>query len=425
MVDRHILSSYVQTKYWMSAGQSALARRRDHLWSRLQPSLAKTPALKPYVNRPLCDYPITEPSIMRADYGAWNSLGLSHLEIIEGAQSAEMGSKSPPGNLPANLSFGFSTGTSGNRGIFIASAQERADYIGQSLARLLPWSSLLRGGRIALILRASSELYSDVGTNGRFSFKHIPLACSEQDMIEQLTHYQPTILIAPAHRLAQLAKACESGRMSRLPLMHCFTGSEPMGEQEGRWIGKHLGIQPNPIYQATEGFLAATCRHGRLHLNEHSLVIAKEPVAGTTLWRPVVSDLKRKSQPIIQVRLDDLLEDDTQGPCACGYSGRTIKMVFGRAQDIWRWPSLILTPPEIYRALEAILPPPITWQITGTPSQIKLSLGKECPNLNPSELVLKLTASLKPPVPIILSQKAPDKPNPKRRQILWHGDIHA
>jgi phenylacetate-coenzyme A ligase PaaK-like adenylate-forming protein len=206
--------------------------------------------------------------------------------------------------------------------------------------------------------------------------------------------------------------------------MHCFTGSEPIGEQERQWIGKHLGVLPNPIYQATEGFLAASCPYGRLHLNEHALAIAKEPVAGTKLWRPIVSDLRRKSQPIIQVRLDDLLEDDTQDRCRCGYAGRTIKLVFGRAQDIWRWPNHVLTPPEIYRALEAILPPQIAWQITGGPLQISLSLGKECPDEVRDTVVPKLAATLNPPVPIVLTQEEPDQPNPKRRQILWQSDIY-
>ncbi len=425
MVDRQIITSFLQTKFWMRASKRALARHRDRLWTDLQPSLAATPALKPYVNRPLSDYPIIEPKVLRADYGAWNSLGLNHAQVMEGALCGELGSKSDPADLPAQTSFGFSTGTTGNRGVFIASAEERADYIGQSLARLLPWSTLFKGGRIALILRASSQLYSDVGTNGRFTFKHIPLTCSEQEVIAQLRDYQPTILIAPAHRLALLAKARLSGQLGPLPLMHCFTGSEPIGEQERHWIGKHLGVLPNSIYQATEGFLGASCRYGRLHLNEHALVIAKEPVSGTKLWRPIVSDLRRKSQPIVQVRLDDLLEDDTQDPCSCGYAGRTINLVFGREQDIWRWPSRILTPPEIYRALEAILPPQIAWQITGGPLQISLSLEKASPDDVRDSVVSKLAALLNPPVPIVLTPEEPNQPNPKRRQILWHSETHV
>lgn len=425
MVDRQILLSFLQTKFWMRASESALSRHRSRLWSGLQPSLAATPALKAYVNRPLSDYPVIDPAIMRTDYGAWNSLGLSHEQVLEGAKYGELGLKSPEGRLPADVSFGFSTGTTGNRGVFIASAQERADYIGQSLARLLPWSTLVKGARIALILRASSQLYSDVDTTGRFTFKHIPLNCSEQDLIGQLINYQPTILIAPAHRLALLAQARKSGQIGPLPLLHCFTGSEPIGERERCWIGQHLGVLPNSIYQATEGFLAASCQHGRLHLNEHAFVIAKEPVAGTTLWRPVVSDLRRKSQPIIQVRLDDLLEDDTQDQCTCGYAGRTIKLVLGRAQDIWRWPNLILTPPEIYRALEAILPVHVAWQITGNPSQIRLSLAKGCPDEVRDSVVSRLAAILKPPVPIVLVQEEPIQPNPKRRQVLWQSGTHV
>jgi putative adenylate-forming enzyme len=425
MVDRQILTSFLQTKILMRASSTSLARHRDRLWHRLKPALAATPALKPYSTRPLDEYPIIEPSIMRADYGAWNSLGLSHADMTAGAQHAELGLNPTYGDLPANISFGFSTGTSGNRGIFIASAQERADYIGQSLARLLPWSSLIKGARIALILRASNALYSDVGASSRFAFKHIPLTCSEHDMISQVADWQPTILIAPAHRLAMLAKARESGHMAPLPLVHCLTGSEPIGEKERGWIGDQLGIRPDPIYQATEGFLAATCQHGRLHLNEHAIAISKDPLAGTPLWRPIISDLRRRSQPIIQVRLDDLLEDDPRGPCACGYAGRTIKLVFGRAQDIWRWPNRVLTPPEIYRAMDTLLPPQVAWQAIGTPAHIRLSLGQACPGAIRDGIVARLTATLKPPVPILLTPEEPRQPDPKRRQISWQSHTHV
>ena len=41
-------------------------------------------------------------------------------------------------------------------------------------------------------------------------------------------------------------------------------GAEPMGVLERDWIGAALGVHPDPIYQATEGFLGAACPEGVL-----------------------------------------------------------------------------------------------------------------------------------------------------------------
>lgn len=137
-----ILLAWLDTRRRMRADPAALARHRSRLWTRLHPALARTPALVDLAGRELADFPIVTPAEIRADYGRWNSLGLTDAALREAATRAEAGGT---GEVVPGVIAGFSTGTSGQRGLFVASSAERAFYIGQSLARLLPASRLLAG----------------------------------------------------------------------------------------------------------------------------------------------------------------------------------------------------------------------------------------------------------------------------------------
>jgi putative adenylate-forming enzyme len=71
---------------------------------------------------------------------------------------------------------GLSSGTSGNRGLFVASAEERAEWAGAAIARVLPAlvPGLLRE-RVAFFLRANSNLYQSVGSR-RIAFTFFDLS---------------------------------------------------------------------------------------------------------------------------------------------------------------------------------------------------------------------------------------------------------
>jgi putative adenylate-forming enzyme len=411
-----MLASFVRTHWLMRASAQGLARHRDRLWRRLQPTLAATPALTPYVGTALEAMPISTPDEIRADYGRWNSLGLSHQRLHAAAQANEAGES---GLVQGDVACGYSTGTSGTRGLFLASGNERDDYIGQSLARLLPLPALLRPQRIGLILRAGNDLYTDVGKAKRFAFKHFALALSDDALLAQVQAWQPSILIAPSHKLVLLAHAHIAGKLQLSALRHCFYGSEPMGGGERDWIGSTLGVRPDPIYQATEGFLAGACWFGRLHLNEHSLHVTKQPIAGTTAWQPIVTDLRRVSQPIVNLRLDDVLEDEVCGPCPCGYAGRTILPVMGRVSDLWRFGDCTILPRQISEAIEAHLAPGQIWQALGSPSQVTLHLPQILTPDAKAAVAHGVAAHLSLPCPVVISPEPPAAPSPKRRNILW------
>jgi putative adenylate-forming enzyme len=90
------------------------------------------------------------------------------------------------------------------------------------------------------------------------------------------------------------------------------------------------------IYQGAEGFVGSTCRAGKLHLNEDTVLVEQEAVddAGSSATKVIVTDLYRTTQPIIRYALDDVLELDPE-PCACGSCFRVVKTIHGRADDIF------------------------------------------------------------------------------------------
>jgi putative adenylate-forming enzyme len=413
-----MVSSYIRTRLLMGASAAGLAGHRGKLWRRLAPVLAATPALKAYAGASLDEVPIVTPADIRADYGRWNSLGLSQDQLHAAAHNNETGGS---GAVLPGVTCGYSTGTSGQRGIFIASAKERGDYIGQSLARLLPMRALLSRQRIALALRANNALYTDVGKSSRIKFAHFPLTLDDDALIAQLAAFQPTILIAPTHKLVTLARAAIAQHVDPSALQQCFYGSEPMGAQECAAISAALGVRPKPIYQATEGFLAGACRFNALHLNDHSLIIEKHPIAGTNCWQPIVTDLRRTSQPIVRVLLDDVLEDSDHGDCPCGYKGRIIAPIMGRVADIWRFDHAVFTPDQISQAMEACVSPLDDWQLIGSRAGVMMALPAPWHHEQKGQVAAAFKRLLALPVDVIISADPPAPPNPKRQRIRWQG----
>lgn len=395
------------------ARRGDIERRQHQLWldKTAVSVVRRTPATAHLAGKPLADFPIVAPQDIRAGFRLWNTLGLTREQAQAAAQDAEAGG---PGEVAPGVAAGFSTGTAGERGVFLSSPAERARYIGQTLARLLPATALLGRWKVALVLRADNRLYHEVEGAGRFQFRFFGLDQDPDARAEALQAFAPDILIAPAHVLADLARRGE-GDDDPLPgLKALFWGAEPMGEGERAWITEALGVRPDPIYQATEGFLAAPCPEGVLHFNEDSLVIELEAVAGTTAFRPIVTDLLRSSQPIIRVRLDDLVEP-IPDRCGCGSAFRAIKPVEGRVSDLWRWGDRVVRPAEVWGALETALGPRADWRATGSSKGVQLQLEPGADREGAVAAIRSLAGEHR----VTVAQGPPVLDGPKRRRVRW------
>ena len=122
-----------------------------------------------------------------------------------------------------------------------------------------------------------------------------------------------------------------------------------------------------------EGFLGAACRHGTLHLNEDTLVIERTPVKGTKRFTPIITDLRRTTQPMVRVQLDDLLEPvDT--PCPCGSALLAVRGVEGRVGDLWRWGDVVIAPRDVEDAVSGAVGADIDWCAVGSNSGVRLEI---------------------------------------------------
>ena len=98
--------------------------------------------------------------------------------------------------LPGGVAVGLSSGTSGHRGVFLASPEERDRWAGAILARVLPPGGLARRHRVAFFLRASSALYERVGS-GRIAFDYHDLLDPFERHVARLNAAPPSVLVAP------------------------------------------------------------------------------------------------------------------------------------------------------------------------------------------------------------------------------------
>lgn len=108
---------------------------------------------------------------------------------------------------------------------------------------------------------------------------------------------------------------------------------EPQDRELLRSVFSNVG----EIYQATEGFLASTCRCGTLHLNEEFVHIEPQWL-DEHRFVPIVTDFTRTTQPIVRYRLDDVLVASEQ-PCPCGSATMAIVRIEGRQDDQLQLPT--------------------------------------------------------------------------------------
>ncbi|NJN73820.1 MAG: adenylate cyclase [Limnothrix sp. RL_2_0] len=336
-----ILWSYWRTKY----GRNFHNREQLEAWQEhrvkkfLSQVIPKSPFYQAhYSGLNLEDwqqFPVINKSIMMTNFDGLNTVGITLKDAMAIARQAET-SRDFRATL-GGYTVGLSSGTSGNRGLFLVSRAEQETWAGTILAKALPQSIFSRQ-RIAFFLRANSNLYETVQRK-HIQFEYFDLFQPITQHIARLNKYQPNILVAPASMLRFLAEAKSLGKLSISPsrIVSVAEVLDPLDEQV---ISQAFNQKIHQLYQCTEGFLASTCSHGTLHLNEDNLVIQKEYInRDSGRFMPIITDFNRSTQPIIRYRLDDILTEQKM-PCPCGSVLTAIAQIEGRCDDIFYLPKL-------------------------------------------------------------------------------------
>ena len=332
------LTHYVRAKYrrqW--SGREALERWQERQVQKRLRFVRKHSAFyrELWGGRPLTEwkqFPVINKAVMMEHFDRLNTAGIRKEEAMELALEAERTRNFTP--QLGGVTVGLSSGTSGSRGLFLVSPDEQAAWAGMMLAKVLP-GSLWQREKIAFFLRANSNLYASVGS-GRLQFEYFDLLEDTSKHVERLNRYQASIWAAPPSVLRQLAEQKRLGCLTAVP-RRIVSVAEVLDPVDADVIRDTFGLPIHQVYQCTEGFLASTCSHGTLHLNEDIVHIGKEAVPddpGGRRFVPLITDFSRTTQPIIRYRLNDVLTEAEQ-PCPCGSPFTAIERIEGRCDDIF------------------------------------------------------------------------------------------
>lgn len=310
-----ILYHYFQAKWRMRFGREALqkwqAKHRSSItqFARTQSSFYRQHAGK-----------LISKKIMMDHFSTFNTKQINKEQAFKLAVEAEQTRHFRA--MLDGITVGLSSGTSGNRGLFLVSESERLAWCGNILAKMLP-KAPWRHQKIALFLRANSTLYEAVNSK-TLSFVYFDLLEDPTTLRQKLNGFAPDVLVAPPSMLLMLIGSCEPTRVISVAEV-----LSPLDETR-----LEAGFQQKifQIYQCTEGFLGFTCSYGTLHLNEDLLIFEKEYLDDVR-FIPIITDLFRKTQPIIRYRLDDILVEK-KTPCPCGCIFQSLERIEGRCDDL-------------------------------------------------------------------------------------------
>ncbi len=280
--------------------------------------------------------PTTDKAAMMGNFDRANSAGIGLEQAMAVALRAERDRDFRP--TVSGYTVGLSSGTSGHRGLFMASPFEQAQWAGAVFARVLhgvPWAQ-----RVAFCLRSFSRLYAAV-ESPFLRLRYFDIATEANALAAGLNGYDPTVLVAPPSLLHLLAEQQHAG-IPRIRPERVISVAEVLDPLDRKVIEAAFAVRVDQVYQCTEGFLAASCPQGSLHLQEDIVAVQEVELPadgergeiGIRRIEPIVTDLWRRTQPIIRYRLNDILWI-SERPCSCGCAFRVISRIEGRRDDMF------------------------------------------------------------------------------------------
>lgn len=279
--------------------------------------------------------PTVDKRQMMDNFDRFNTTGVSYEEAMAVALRAEANRDFTP-TVGKGLTVGLSSGTSGHRGLFLVSSAETAAWAGTILARTLPGIPA-PGYRVALFLRSNSNLYERLGASRRVIFRWFDLMTAPNTAVNALNDFAPHLLVGPPSLLLMLADAAAQNTL-RIKPQRLLSVAEVLEPQDQQRLETAFDTSVGQIYQCTEGLLAVSCLHGRLHIQEDLVAVQHDPLSPSDPLRvtPLITDLWRQAQPIVRYRMGDVLRlapPKETAACACGSAFAVIEAVEGRCDD--------------------------------------------------------------------------------------------
>ena len=317
--------AYLHAKRSNSLNRQQIQRYQTRQFQTLKDQvLIHSPFYRDVLARPLEAFPILNKKTYFENFNTINTVGLDRDTALNIAIQSEKTRDFTPKYGP--FSVGLSSGTSGSRGLFVVSDEEQASWAGYIIGRLKP--TLLKKDRVALFLRANHHLYKEI--NSLFlEFKFFDLLQGVEPHMEALEKFKPTIIVAPASVLIKITNYQPKIKPNKV-----MAAAEVLEHADEQRLKDYFQQTIHQIYQCTEGFLASTCSHGSLHLNEDVFIIEKHWIdQDSRRFSPIITDLKRKTHPLVRYLLDDILIENPTA-CPCGSHLTRLSAIEGRKDDI-------------------------------------------------------------------------------------------
>ncbi len=353
----------------------------------------------------LQDLPVTDKAGLMAGFHRYNRAGITADQAWEALAAGE---------TPQGLTVGCSTGTSGNRGLFVISEAERYRWLGSILAKCLA-DLLTRPQRVAVVLPRDTRLYHSARRLPWLDLRFFDVTEGPGRWRAALETFAPTVLIAPPRLLRHFAEA-----RFRLTPVRIFSAAETLDPPDRAVIEGWFKRPLDQIYMATEGLFATTCRHGGLHLAEDSVFFEFEP-AGDGLVAPLVTAFRRETQIMARYRMNDLLRL-AEAPCPCGSPLRHVAGIVGRMDDCFHLPGQALLTPDVLRnaVLDASRAITDFRLIQLAPQEVQLILPPEIPGESAESAARAVERLLSAHAPIRLTltrAPLPLEPGRKLRRV--------
>jgi putative adenylate-forming enzyme len=273
--------------------------------------------------------PTMDKAQMMAHFDEINTAGLRKEDLVQFRIQQER-----EGRLDlyrGKFSVGLSSGTSGNRGLVVLSEVERQLY-GCLLWARSGIPPVVKKPRVLFALRTNNPSFMEPRSFG-VKLVYVDYTHPPEELVRLINGKELNIVAGPPSLLTLIARHRESITQ---PIDCLISYAEVLDEKTRADLERSLAAPVVQIYQGAEGFIASTCRSGSLHLNEDTILVEQEDAGDSTgrVQKVIVTDLYRTTLPVIRYALDDVLEFDPE-PCSCGSSFRVVKVIHGRADDVF------------------------------------------------------------------------------------------
>jgi putative adenylate-forming enzyme len=264
---------------------------------------------------------------MMDHFNTINTAGLDRDTLVEFRIAGEKRGRTE--YFEGGYSVGLSSGTSGSRLLTVLSKAERDQY------SCLLWARKgvppgIRPLRVLFAFRTHNPTFTEIGVFGVLML-YVDYTHPVDELVALINDKHLNVLAGPPSLLLLIAR--EKQRI-RHAIRALVSYAEVLDEVSKRRLEQVFNAPVVQIYQGSEGFIGSTCRKGHLHINEDVLLVETlgDPTLGPV--KVLLTDLYRRTQPMIRYQMDDLLELDAT-PCECGSSFRRILRIHGRADDVF------------------------------------------------------------------------------------------